>query len=579
MAHYQALARKWRPQTFATMVGQAPVLRALVNSLNKQQVHHAYLFTGTRGVGKTSVARILAKCLNCETGVSATPCGQCSACTAISDGCFTDLIEVDAASRSKVEDTRTLLDNVHYVPSQGRFKIYLIDEVHMLSISSFNALLKTLEEPPTHVKFLLATTEPKKLPATILSRCLQFHLRDIAPDDIAQQLQFILAEEGVQDAEPDALALLARAAQRSMRDALSLLEQALAYGEGSITLTDIRAMLALVPIAEAIELLALIVAGKGEELFAKIAALASQSIDFSDVLSQMLSCLQHVALIQCVPQAVAENLANKAALESLAQQCPAEMIQLFYQIALNGRSDLPLAPEQRLGFEMLVLRMLVFFPGNESDGSDDKKVTELDNLTRGRSAAPSRHIEARASPPASSALKSAARQSVDPQPVDQKPTAHKTPRSVPSSTDGAVVAKVADTNGATHDKMTASVKQQWIDMVPHLKLNGIDLAVASHCMASHVTYDKIELVLEHKYAALLNAAHEERIAKAVTDYRGQPCKVKIAVEQHQGETLARKKETQALKQHEQAVKTFDDDEDLQTILQTFSATIDTVEAS
>ncbi|GGC87922.1 DNA polymerase III subunit gamma/tau [Halopseudomonas salina] len=360
---YQVLARKWRPRLFREMVGQTHVLQALINALDHDRLHHAYLFTGTRGVGKTTIARILAKCLNCETGVSSEPCGICSACREIDEGRFVDLIEVDAASRTKVEDTRELLDNVQYAPSRGRYKVYLIDEVHMLSSHSFNALLKTLEEPPEHVKFLLATTDPQKLPVTILSRCLQFSLKNMQPEKIVDHLRHVLGEELIRFDE-ESLWLLGRAADGSMRDALSLTDQAIAFGNGALQVSDVRSMLGTIDHGQVFGLLDALAAGDAQALLIAVGELAEQGADFSGVLSELLSVLQRVAIAQVLPQAVDNSLGDQERVIDLAGRVSAEDVQLFYQLGLHGRRDLPLAPEPRGGFEMAMLRMLAFRPGS-----------------------------------------------------------------------------------------------------------------------------------------------------------------------------------------------------------------------
>ena len=358
---YQVLARKWRPKTFREMVGQAHVLKALINALDHGRLHHAYLFTGTRGVGKTTIARILAKSLNCETGVSSEPCGTCGACTEINEGRFIDLIEVDAASKTKVEDTRELLENVQYAPTRGRYKVYLIDEVHMLSGHSFNALLKTLEEPPPHVKFLLATTDPQKLPITILSRCLQFSLKAMTPEKIVAHLQHVLAEEMVSFEEP-ALWAIGRAADGSMRDAMSLADQAIAFGNGKIIEGDVQAMLGTIDRAYTYQLLDAIVAGDGPHLLSVVSTLAEQSPDYVGVLADLIDGLHRVAVAQIAPDAVDNTNGDKEKVMAVASQLAAEDVQLFYQTALLGRKDLPLAPDPRSGFEMVLLRMLMFRP-------------------------------------------------------------------------------------------------------------------------------------------------------------------------------------------------------------------------
>ncbi|MBM7059464.1 DNA polymerase III subunit gamma/tau [Pseudomonas sp. UL073] len=360
---YQVLARKWRPRTFREMVGQAHVLKALINALDSQRLHHAYLFTGTRGVGKTTIARIIAKCLNCETGISSTPCGQCSVCREIDEGRFVDLIEVDAASRTKVEDTRELLDNVQYAPTRGRYKVYLIDEVHMLSTHSFNALLKTLEEPPPHVKFLLATTDPQKLPVTILSRCLQFSLKNMPPERVVEHLTHVLNAESV-PFEEDALWLLGRAADGSMRDAMSLTDQAIAFGEGRVLAADVRAMLGTLDHGQVYGALHALIEGDARAMLEAIRQLAEQGPDWNGLLAEMLNVLHRVAVAQALPEAVDNGQGDRDKVLALAQALPAEDVQFYYQMGLIGRRDLPLAPDPRSGFEMVLLRMLAFRPGD-----------------------------------------------------------------------------------------------------------------------------------------------------------------------------------------------------------------------
>ncbi|UTW07697.1 DNA polymerase III subunit gamma/tau [Pseudomonas benzenivorans] len=363
---YQVLARKWRPRSFREMVGQTHVLKALINALDSQRLHHAYLFTGTRGVGKTTIARIIAKCLNCETGISSTPCGVCSVCKEIDEGRFVDLIEVDAASRTKVEDTRELLDNVQYSPSRGRFKVYLIDEVHMLSSHSFNALLKTLEEPPPHVKFLLATTDPQKLPVTILSRCLQFSLKNMPPERVVEHLTHVLGAESI-PFEEDALWLLGRAADGSMRDAMSLTDQAIAFGEGKVLAADVRAMLGTLDHGQVYGVLHALLEGDARGVIDAVRHLAEQGPDWNGVLAEILNVLHRVAIAQALPEAVDNGQGDRDRVLALAQALPAEDVQFYYQMGLIGRRDLPLAPDPRGGFEMVLLRMLAFRPADTGD--------------------------------------------------------------------------------------------------------------------------------------------------------------------------------------------------------------------
>ncbi|RDE22651.1 DNA polymerase III subunit gamma/tau [Motiliproteus coralliicola] len=358
---YQVLARKWRPSTFEGMVGQEHVLQALVNALDSDRLHHAYLFTGTRGVGKTSIARLFAKSLNCEHGVSSKPCGQCSPCREISEGRFVDLIEVDAASRTKVEDTRELMENVQYAPTRGRYKVYLIDEVHMLSTHSFNALLKTLEEPPPHIKFLLATTDPQKLPVTILSRCLQFNLKNMVPEKIVAHLQQVLRAEQIRF-EEQALWLLARGANGSMRDAMSLTDQGIAYGSGELREADVRAMLGTVDQHQVLGLLQQLAQGSAQGVLDLVRQISELGADSDAILAELLSLLHRIGIAQMLPQAVDNSQGDRDAILALAQSLRAEDVQLFYQIGVNGRRDLPHVPVAREGLEMTLLRMLAFRP-------------------------------------------------------------------------------------------------------------------------------------------------------------------------------------------------------------------------
>ena len=374
---YQVLARKWRPQNFHTMVGQEHVLRALVHALDEQRLHHAYLFAGTRGVGKTTIARILARCLNCEEGVSSTPCGVCSSCVEITEGRFVDLIEVDAASRTKVEDTRELLDNVQYAPTRGRFKVYLIDEVHMLSTSSFNALLKTLEEPPPHVKFLLATTDPQKLPITVLSRCLQFNLKNMPAEQVAGHLRHVLTSETIAFAEAS-LWQLGRAAKGSMRDALSLTDQAIAFCGGDLTESAVNQMLGSIDQGKVVEIVSQLQQGNASELLKLIGELGEQGQDFTGALEDLLSLLHQMAICQVLPEAPVSVQFDRAKVKELAQQTSPADVQLFYQMGIMARKDLELAPDLQAGFEMALLRMLAFRPQQHAG---QMKITEPQTQT------------------------------------------------------------------------------------------------------------------------------------------------------------------------------------------------------
>lgn len=361
---YQVLARKWRPANFEEMIGQEHVLQALINALDSERLHHAYLFTGTRGVGKTTIARIFAKSLNCDTGISSKPCGSCSSCLEIDEGRSVDLIEIDAASRTGIDDMRELLDNVQYAPTRGRFKIYLIDEVHMLSKHSFNALLKTLEEPPPHIKFLLATTDPQKLPVTVLSRCLQFNLKRMSKQQIQSHLQYLLAEEKVEN-EAGALALLASAADGSMRDALSLLDQAIAYGGGSVTQSTVEVMLGSISREYLYKLFDALLQQDAVAMMREARNIISHNPDYQRICAEMISLLQQMALQQSGVDIELEDDMLGEQIVKLSARLSTEETQLYYQIMLQGRHDLNISPDEAAGFEMLMLRLLAFSPDNQ----------------------------------------------------------------------------------------------------------------------------------------------------------------------------------------------------------------------
>lgn len=467
---YQVLARKWRPRNFAEMVGQEHVLKALINALDHNRVHHGFLFAGTRGVGKTTLARILAKCLNCEKGVSSRPCGGCSACMEIDAGRFVDLIEVDAASRTKVDDTRELLDNVQYAPSRGRYKVYLIDEVHMLSGHSFNALLKTLEEPPPHVKFMLATTDPQKLPVTVLSRCLQFNLKRLPVNLIHKHLARILEAEGI-SAEDSAIELIARAADGSVRDALSLLDQAIAYAGGTLREAEVRSMLGSIEKTHVRALLQAVADKDGKGLFEIMAKLDEQAPDYEMVLDDVASCLQRVALIQAIPD-TPTDLANDEAVRMLSSKFTPEEVQLCYQIALFGKRDLPLAPSPRGGFEMALLRMLAFVPPQ----------------------AGAERVEAAAV---------------------ARPLA-------------ADVPKTADASQNAVSKPAQDWKDpDWIGLVESLELRGAVQQLALNCLYRQREASNLHLELDNAHAHLATEQLVKRLEEAISRHYGEVLKIRI----------------------------------------------------
>jgi DNA polymerase-3 subunit gamma/tau len=516
---YQVLARKWRPRTFLEMVGQEHVLRMLTNALDNQRLHHAYLFTGTRGVGKTSLARILSKCLNCESGITSKPCGTCGTCQAIDSGRFLDLLEIDAASRTKVEDTRELLDNVQYAPTQGRFKIYLIDEVHMLSGHSFNALLKTLEEPPAHVKFLLATTDPKRLPVTILSRCLQFNLKRVTVEQIAKQLQHICTTENIQFEIPG-LEQLAEAADGSMRDALSLLDQAIAFCQDNVKSDDVRRMLGNVEQDYIYRLLSALGNQDGSTLLAEIKHLAEYAPDFDHILENILSCLHAIAITQTIKTGSDEPQAIK----ELAERLPLEDVQLYYQIALMGRRDLSLAPSPIRGFEMIMLRMLAFKPAT---------------------------LSTHAATPAKTAVA----------PIMAAAMTKAAPHNIPAS-------------AAITSQATPSVSNNWTEILSQLGLTGMTQALAANCALEAITDHKIELALSKKHQPMLNANSQERIEEALKRYFNKPISLLITISSAELNTSAKQQEEVQKTRHASAVEAITTDNQVQKIMDVFGATLD-----
>ena len=528
---YQALARKWRPRTFTDVVGQQHVVSALANALDHDRVHHAFLFTGTRGVGKTTLARILAKALNCEQGVSSRPCGECSACQAIDEGRFVDLIEVDAASKTKVDDTREMLDNVQYAPTRARYKVYLIDEVHMLSGHSFNALLKTLEEPPPHVKFVLATTDPQKVPVTVLSRCLQFNLRILEPMLIAEQLRKIIEAEA-HPGEPQALELLARAADGSMRDALSLLDQGIAYGGGRVTAEAMQAMLGLIESSFVQDLIAALAAADAEQVMAAVGRMGERAYDFSGALDELLLQLHHLSLQQIAPAALVAKQAQQPWHVELAERISAEDLQLYYQIGLIGKRDLPLAPDPRSGFEMVMLRMLAFRPG----GGTQSKAAQPGLADRHREPdAEAAGNAQQASPPPAGQQAAAARDS--------------------SATPG---------NGGGPD---------WPDLVAALPVNGLVRELAMNMALSSAADGGWECLLDPRHEHLLTEERVQALGQALTGATGAAARVRVSVREHDKETPAQRKQRLADARQKQAEQAFQDHAGVQEAVRRFQGTI------
>jgi len=568
---YQVLARKWRPKSFRELVGQEHVLQALVNALDHDRLHHAYLFTGTRGVGKTTIARILAKCLNCEQGVSSEPCGECSSCLEIAEGRSADLLEVDAASRTKVEDTRELLENVQYAPTHSRYKVYLIDEVHMLSSHSFNALLKTLEEPPPHVKFLLATTDPQKLPATVLSRCLQFNLKNMPPEQIVGHLGKVLEQEMVGYEEP-ALWLLGRAAAGSMRDALSLTDQAIAFGSGKVGEDDVRSMLGSVDLSFIYQLLEALCEGEPGKLLDVVAHMGEHAPDFEGGLGELLSLIHRVAMAQVVPNAIDNSWGDAERVGQIASAITAEDAQLFYQIALNGKRDIGLAPDPRGGFEMILLRMLAFRPAaviDDSLGPEDLQPVAQPNQP---SAAVEVGTQAKkpheAPQPAVAPLESTPVESlpiapelVEPKSVEPIPVVPKPVGQTPAMPAGAVA--LADLKPA-----------MWPQLLESLGLVGIVYNIASHCDLCSNANGSLEFVLDTGNASLFNDGHNDKIRLALENYFGHSLSVCIVPGDVQRETPAMRKARLAQERQQEAVVSIEADPQLQKLIARFDGELD-----
>ena len=558
---YEVLARKWRPRTFSTLVGQEHVVRALTNALDQDRVHHAFLFTGTRGVGKTTVARIFAKALNCEEGVRSEPCGVCPACKAIDEGRYVDLIEVDAASRTKVEDTRDLLENVQYAPTLARYKIYLIDEVHMLSNHSFNALLKTLEEPPPHVKFLLATTDPQKLPVTVLSRCLQFNLKRLPAPWIAGHLESVLERESV-TAETAAVKAIARAADGSMRDALSLLDQAIAFGGGTLRAEEVAGMLGTIDGEHVFNLLRALSESDGGALLRAVQSLSEQAPDYNAVLGDLITRLQHIAVAQLAPDAVPEDWEDRETIEALTGVFPPEETQLIYQIALNGRRDLPLSPDPRSGFEMVLLRMLAFKPaGSSSSGSFPPKTKQVNKTAEVRKA-----LNAPKAAPPVETIREPSRVSESTPPPWPKPREPEPQESKPKETE-----PQPKSQPQVDDKTNDAV-DDWHAVVQRLNLNGLVRELANNADWVGREGGTITLSIRPEHAHLIGAG-ERRLAEALGEHFDRPVRIRFRQGEVRGETVAQRSTRVQSERMEAARRDFENDPNVRAMMETFGATI------
>lgn len=532
---YQVLARKFRPGTFAGLVGQDHVVRALTHALDHDRLHHAYLFTGTRGVGKTTIARVLAKCLNCEQGVSSTPCGECSICQEVAENRFVDLIEVDAASRTRVDDTRELLENAQYLPTRGRYKVYLIDEVHMLSASSFNALLKTLEEPPEHVKFLLATTDPKKVPVTVLSRCLQFQLKNISAERTAEYLAEILNAEGISFEAP-ALDVIGKAARGSMRDALSIADQAIGFGQGSLTQAAVVEMLGLVGRDEVGTLVDALVAGEAAGVLAVVAELADRAVDFETLLEELLAALHQMAVSHAT---------------GTQPQPPfdAQTVQLLYQIGLMGYRDLAITPDPRSGVEMTLLRMLAFAP--------DDRSTQVPPISAGTSGTPADTPSAPAAAEPSGATAMAAAGESAPAAMPE-PVTTQVPRDLPIP-------------------RRAEAASPWHDLVDTLALGGVSRMIAEHSIARVLSAEQVHLVLDPAHDTLLGDAQMQMIQRALDSHFGRPVDFLIETGEIDVETPADRRARLAAERQADAEQMLEHSDQVQNLLNEFGGRLDEVQ--
>ena len=577
---YEALARRWRPRRFEDMLGQEHVLRALTNALDQDRLHHAYLFTGTRGVGKTTIARIFAKSLNCEKGISSTPCGECSSCTQVDEGRFLDLIEVDAASRTGVDDTRELLDNVAYAPGSGRYKVYLIDEVHMFSKSSFNALLKTLEEPPQHVKFLLATTDPQKLPITVLSRCLQFNLKEMPDQLLRPYLSKLLDSEKV-NYEELAVAHVAQAADGSVRDALSLLDQAIAYGQGSISSAEVEAMLGRFSPSRLYDVLDAVAADKPEQVFSQVEELAAYVPDYSYVLGELLALLHQIATIQTIGSVQQGNVHDEKRLLDFAKQIAPQDVQLWYQIGLTGRRDMPYAPNQRQALEMALIRMLAFKPFVAGAATTHTANTVAAGAAKNPATAstPVPVTAAAARPPAPAESRQTKQAAATAGSAPEAPAVKASARSNATKQAPVVQAKQDQEEPAEPDLPPANLNwtpSDWNKIVTEIPVTGMPFQLARNCVLHSAAKDEVHLHLDPEYETLAAPRWKERLREKMSVLaEGEvQLKVSIAPETPEG-TPAQLEKTAEQNKLEEARNSIADDPVVAEIVAKFGAEVST----